>query len=303
MPRSSEVAIIVCSRERPDSLRNALDSIRTKSPADVEVIVVDSASTTTATRDVAAAAGVRVLRTNVKGLSIARNIGFRSTTRPYVLYTDDDCQAGSGWVEAILDGFDEWVGAVTGSMVDASLATSWSPGPARRYTSVEHGLDAGHGAIMAFRREVLVRVDGFDELLGAGRAFAGAEDLDMLCRTLADGWAVVEQPSAHVFHVNTREGEDYVRLLRGYGAGLGAMAGKWVRMRPTRGLRLLAIIVRRSLLRAMRSRRDDRAARAERAMLSSILSGFVSSFRYRVRDGRFVDRRPPSPIVVRGYER
>ena len=75
MPAPSDLAVIVCSRERADMLEHALASIVAATPREVEILVVDSASTTTATKEVAEAAGVRYVRSDVKGLSIARNLG------------------------------------------------------------------------------------------------------------------------------------------------------------------------------------------------------------------------------------
>ena len=72
--------------------------------------------------------------------------------------------------------------------------------------------DAGHGAIMAFRRERLVALGGFDPVLGAGRRLAGAEDLDMFCRILDDGAHIVYDPSCVVHHVHTRADDAYTVL-------------------------------------------------------------------------------------------
>ncbi|TPX04002.1 glycosyltransferase, partial [Schumannella luteola] len=170
MPSPSELAVVVCSRERAEMLSAALVTIVAHTPREAEILVVDSASTTSATIDVARAAGVRYVRTDTKGLSIARNVGLAATRRPYLVYTDDDCVAVERWTEGILERFaDEAVGSVTGEMIDHTLADEVAPGEPRRYERVLDGLDAGHGALMAFRRDVLVELGGFDEVLGAGR--------------------------------------------------------------------------------------------------------------------------------------
>jgi glycosyltransferase involved in cell wall biosynthesis len=299
MPTPAELAIVICSRERADLLRSALVTVRACTPPETSVIVVDSASTTTATREVVREAGVEYVRTDIKGLSIARNVGLAATQRPFVLYTDDDCEAVPGWTSGILAAFDPEVGAVTGTMLDHALVgVAAAPEPARRMSSTIDGIDAGHGALMAFRRTALVELGGFDEVLGAGRRFAGAEDLDMFCRVLEAGWVVVHDPTSVVHHVHTREDPAYVQLYQGYGLGLGAMGGKWLRIRFRTGARILAVLAGRTLRRAFRARGDRRRAPAEWAMLRGIVAGTLAVARAGVDRGRLIDHDPPAPIVL-----
>ena len=282
-------------------LAAALATIVAHTPPEAEILVVDSASTTTATSDTARAAGVRYVRTDTKGLSIARNVGIAATRRRYLVYTDDDCVAVERWTEGILERFaDERVGAVTGEMVDHTVAHAPVDGSATRYSRVIDGLDAGHGALMAFRRDVLVDLGGFDDVLGAGRRLAGAEDLDIFCRILDAGFAVVHDPSCIVHHVHTRDDGAYEALYRGYGLGLGGLVGKWLRMRWWLGLRMFVVLAGRTLRRVVRERGDERRGPAERAMLAGIVAGVTSSRRLALEAGRFVDDDRPRAIVVEG---
>ena len=298
MPSSAELAVIVCSRERSEMLRDALATITRFTPADASILVVDSASTTFGTRDAARDAGVDYVRTDVKGLSIARNLGLAASDRAYLLYTDDDCVAIEGWISGILSHFsDPRVGAVTGEMIDP---LDPPPGGAglRRFDTIVGGLDAGHGALMAFRRDVLDDLGGFDEVLGAGRHMAGAEDLDIFCRILDAGWTIVYDPACVVHHVHTRDDGAYETLYLGYGRGLGGMVGKWLRTRPLTGLRLLAVLAGRNLRRIRRLRNDPRRGPAERAMLRGIGQGITETRGIRIEHGRFVDPDRPEPIVL-----
>ena len=300
MPTPHELTVIVCTRNRANMLAAALESITAAVPEGVEVLVVDSASDTTETREVAEAAGVGFVRSEVKGLSIARNLGLQTSSRPLVLYTDDDCVAVEGWIAPVLAGFeDPEVGAVTGRMLDHTLiGVDAPPAPPRRYTRTLEGLDAGHGAVMAFRREFVLGLGGFDPVLGAGRTLAGAEDLDMFCRVLDAGHAIVHDPACVIHHMNTRVGDDYTALHLGYGLGLGAMANKTVRLRLGVGLALLAVLVKRTIGRAVRHRRDPRKGRADRAMLRGIADGFLAGARMRLHGTTFIDEHPPAPTPI-----
>ena len=168
-----------------------------------------------------------------------------------------------------------------------------------RLTRTVSGLDGGHGALMAFRRAMVQRLGGFDDVLGAGRDLAGAEDLDMFCRVLSAGSALVHDEDSVVHHVNTREGDAYTALHHGYGLGLGALANKWIRLRLTVGIPLTAVLLKRTTVRAMRNMRHPRRGPAERAMLRGIASGFVRAALMRLDGERFVDdHRPPAVTPV-----
>lgn len=295
MLTEADLSIVVCTRERPEMLRDALASIVANSDPATEVIVVDSASTTSATREVALAAGCRYVRSDIKGLSIARNLGLRTAEREIVVYTDDDCLAAVGWLKVLPAHFDRpEVGSVSGLM--RHDGNSSAAPPAREYRTTVQGLDSGHGAIMAFRRDLAVSLGGFDDVLGAGRELAGAEDLDMFCRVLAAGSTVVNDPACEVIHMNTREGEDYRRLLRGYGLGLGALANKWLRLRLRVGLALSARIFGRAVRQVLHRGGDEVLRSAHRAQLAGTVQGFWRATRMRLTGTVFLDANPPSPI-------
>jgi len=300
VPTPRELAVIVCTRNRAAMLADALRSIASAVPDDVEIVVVDSASDTWETREVTASSRAVYVRSDIRGLSIARDVGLRATERPLVLFTDDDCVAVEGWIDPILARFaDPTVGAVTGRMVDHTLLGGDLPiAPPRRYTRTIEGLDAGHGAVMAFRRELVLELGGFDHVLGAGRQLAGAEDLDMFCRVLDAGHAIVHDPACVIHHMNTREGDSYTELHLGYGLGLGALANKLVRLRLGIGVAMLAVLLKRTGGRAIRHLRDPRKGAADRAMLRGIRQGFFAGARMRLTGSTFIDEHPPASTPV-----
>ena len=292
-----DVAVIICSRERATLLSNALRVMRLHTSPAVEVIVVDSASTTDATRRVALDAGVKYVRTDLKGLSIARNIGLASTERQIVVYTDDDCEATPGWIEALLPHFSPGVGGVTGLLLDADAVASTS-GPPLFLTRTRQGLDAGHGAIMSFDRSLLLRIGGFDEVLGTGRTAAGAEDLDIFCRVLREGETIVREPAAAVRHIYTRDDAAFAELNRGYGLGLGAMASKWIRFDTLHGMALIGIMIQRGLWRAIRHRRNRRMRTGAMMLLGGTLIALARYGRHPLNGQCFVDEHPPESIAI-----
>lgn len=218
---SREVSVVVCTRERPEALRCCLTALMRLSPAPFEILVVDNAPSTDATRRVVAAFdGVRYVCESRLGLDIARNTGLHHTTGEIVAYTDDDVEVHTHWVRQLAAAFrGPEVMGVTGLTFPAHLDTEaqvlfeyyWSFN--RGYQPVifdaaffaEHcrrGVPVwtiGAGANMAFRRKVFGQVGDFDERLDVGAAGCSG-DSEMWYRVLAAGYTCRYEPSAVVFH-------------------------------------------------------------------------------------------------------
>lgn len=290
-------AVVVCTRDRSDMLSNALARLAESVTDDVEIVVVDSGSRTDATRLVAEAARVRYVRSDVPGLSIARNIGLRSTQREVVVFTDDDAVVEPGFLAPLRAAFAcSRVAAAAGRLRDADGSTGGHLSDPETLRAVTDGLDVGHGALMAFRRETILAAGGFDPLLGAGRRWGGAEDMDAFCRLLFLGHEIARVPAAVVTHVNTRDDRDYIALNENYGRGIGAMCAKWMRVSRREGVRLAAVVVRRGIVRYVRRFGARRSRRGQQAYLRSVLRGYREGRRVPVERMVFRDDRPPTRI-------
>src|SRR5581483_9986989 len=95
------LTVVVPTRNRPDRLRTCLDALLPKLAGDDEVVVVDSASSSPASQEVATALGVRVVVADRPGASYARNLGWRAATRPFVAFIDDDVEVLDDWADAM----------------------------------------------------------------------------------------------------------------------------------------------------------------------------------------------------------
>jgi GT2 family glycosyltransferase len=90
------------------------------------------------------------------------------------------------------------------------------------------------GANMAFRRDVLERIGGFDGALGAGTPFA-SEDVDAVARASAAGVAGGYFPAPTVAHHHRRRNAaDIADLWRRYDRGRGAYYAKCILDFPQR---------------------------------------------------------------------
>lgn len=243
--RRLKISVVVCTRDRAEPLRRCLRSLQKLSPPADEIVVVDNAPCTGATKDVAAEfPNVRYVREPRGGLDIARNAGVQNSTSEIVAFADDDVETHFAWLAKLRSAFsDAGVMAVTGLVLPAELETEaqalfetrW--GFNRGYRAMVFdgawferelrcGVPAdqiGAGANMAFRREIFARIGGFDERLDVGAAGCSG-DSEFWYRVLAAGWKCRYEPAAVVFHHHRREDEALQRQLffymRGHAAAL-----------------------------------------------------------------------------------
>lgn len=233
------VAIVVCTRDRPAYLRRCLERLTTLRPAPAELVVVDNAPTDDATQRVCDEFGVRrVLEAN-PGLDRARNRGWHETVSDVIAYVDDDAVADRGFAGALARSFGADIAAVTGLVLPLALETR-----AQRHFETVHGgmgkgvrratfrietvrepLEAfryGVGTNMAFRREILMAIGGFDPRLDVGTATRGGGDLDALYRVIAAGHVIRYEPDAVVHHLHRADRRGLLRQFHDYGTSFSA---------------------------------------------------------------------------------
>ena len=209
-----------------------------------ELIVVDSASRDASTRRVAAEAGARVIRVERPGTSRARNTGWRAAKGTIVAFTDDDCEVPQGWTEHIEAAFaDPVVGFLTGRVLgdrEASIASAAVVGEEpQRFDRDSDPAGFGSGANMAFRREALEMIGGFDQGMGPGTPFRAAEDHDAFWRVLRSGWVGLFDPNIVVTHRLWRTRMRSITREYAYGVGAGALAVKLIRGHDPAAWRML----------------------------------------------------------------
>lgn len=235
-----EITVVVCTRDRHIALRGCLESLlRLKYPS-YEVVVVDNASRGSETRAMAEAYGVRCVLESKPGLDNARNCGARAATHGIVAYTDDDVRVDPDWLHGVAAGFqDSDVACVTGLICPLELETpaqqvfesyggmgkGFVPRLFDPAVMSPHALISAHavgvGANMAYRRDLLLSLGGFDPDLDVGTPSGGAGDLDMLHRVLASGHKVRYEPRAMVWHQHRRSLAGLYRQIYNNGRSFG----------------------------------------------------------------------------------
>ena len=257
MASGPSITAAICTRDRPDVLREAIESLGAQEYERLHVIVVDNAPPDNNTREVVASFGgdVEYALERRPGLSWARNRALELSSSEVLAYVDDDARCDRWWAAEVARGFVEVpeADAVTGTVFPAELDTPsqmffdqyssvrrqrgftravFSPATWRQQSPLYPLPPFGIGANMAFRRSTLQAIGGFDPALGPGTATHAADDTGALSGVLLAGGTIVYQPSALVHHRNRRDESALRGLLRGHGRGVGAFYTSMVVRRP-----------------------------------------------------------------------
>lgn len=230
------VTVAVCTRDRPNDLITCLNALSQLDYPAVDLLVIDNAPSSNATESLICTRypQVRYIRETRPGLSWARNRAILEAQGEFIAYTDDDVIVDSNWVRFLAQVFVEnpEVMAVTGLVVPYELETEaqilfeynggFGRGFERKWYRINREDDKrttmhlgagkfGTGANMAYRRSLFDRIGNFDPALGVGTVTQGGEDLEMFFRLLQEGYTLVYEPSALVYH---RHRHDYGSLRR-----------------------------------------------------------------------------------------
>ena len=239
------ISVAVCTRDRPDDLRDCLNAIKRQVFPPHEVIVVDNASSSDQTRLLVQRdfPSIRYVHEPRPGLDWARNRAIAEASGEVLAFTDDDVLVDGRWTAAIAAAFAERpeIDALTGLVLPAEIETEaqslferyggFGRGFVRRVfhvapqspaASAERHVGTGKfgtGANMAFRRLLFERIGGFDPALDVGTPTNGGGDLELFFRVVAEGATLFYEPHAIVRHRHRRSRRALRRQISGNGVG------------------------------------------------------------------------------------
>jgi glycosyltransferase involved in cell wall biosynthesis len=116
-------SIILCTRNRSDSIGETLQALSQLEPSGAEILVVDSSEglEMEKTEGFSRQYGAKYILELRRGLNIARNTGLANASGDIVAYTDDDCLPEKDWLANKLRNFsDPTIWACTGRVVQHS---------------------------------------------------------------------------------------------------------------------------------------------------------------------------------------
>ena len=220
-----QLSVIICTRNRAESLRSTLESIGKSSVPEgwaVELVMVDNGSSDDTEQVVRRAnfsrMPVKYISEPRIGKGYAYNTGISAANGEVLLFTDDDVRVPDNWIEGMCRpilycGADAVAGGVVfPSQIDRQLKES-SLKNRRGWVASTHELDPSRpcwmvGANMAFHRRVLKKVPKFDVELGPGALGFSDETLFSL-QLLAAGYKLIG-----AFDVSVEHHFDLTRLTK-----------------------------------------------------------------------------------------
>ena len=223
-----EISVVVCSHNGARTIRDTLEGLARIDYPDYEVIVVDDGSTDDTAR-IAAEFDVRVISTENRGLSSARNTGYEAARGGIVAYIDDDAWPDRDWLKYLAWTFMNTDHAGVGGpniapAGDGEIAdcVANAPGGPVHVLRTDEIADHIPGCNMAFRKDRLEAVGGFDP-----RYRAAGDDVDLCWRLQDRGWSIGFSPGAMVWHHRRNSIRHYWRQQQGYGKAEALLEGKW----------------------------------------------------------------------------
>ena len=277
------ISLIICSYNRPQLLEESVHSVLAGSVLPHELFIMDQSEVAHPglSRLTHPSCSIRYTQTLVRGECPARNQALRLAQYELLAFTDDDVLVQPDWLETLARNLVAAgpMAVVTGRVLpEKQQAGGFAPST---ITDTEPAIYQGRinrdvlfPMNMAFWRSALDAVGLFDERLGAGSPFHGAEDNDFGFRLLEAGYQIHYVPTATVVHRAWRPLRDYARLHWYYGYGQGAYYAKYLNLRDSyMARRMVRSLVGNTKRSISLLRRNQREAQASVAYALGIVAG------------------------------
>ena len=210
LPAAPRISVVVITRNEGSELEATVTNLlRTAPPSQLEMIVVDDASTDNSTGFLDSLPGVTVVRSPGQGVARARNLGASHASGDVILFADAHVRAPDGWPIPVTDALrDERVGAVAPGIYNLTepacrgfgmsvggpdLRVPWL----RKTASEPYPVPVLPGGFLAMRRETYLRTGGYDP----GMRQLGGNDAELSCRLWLSGYEQKVVPELEVGHL------------------------------------------------------------------------------------------------------
>jgi glycosyltransferase involved in cell wall biosynthesis len=228
--RAINISLVVATLGRSVELNRLFETLSSQDRTDFEVILVDQNADNRLER---LAGGNWPFPINwihvpkIRGLSRARNIGWKASAGDFLIFPDDDC-----WYPPwLLSRGIQVLSAVQADILTGRAADEQGNDINGRYAQEPHRIDrsnvwiSGIEWVMLFKKSALIALNGFDEDVGVGAStpWQACEGQEILLRALASGLVCCFDPSFYGHHARFDEIPSKIMRAKGraYGRGLG----------------------------------------------------------------------------------
>jgi GT2 family glycosyltransferase len=225
---SPRITVVVCTYNGARTIRDCLEGLRKLEYPNFEVIVVNDGSRDE-TAAIASEYDFRLINTEQRGLSHARNTGLAAATGEIVAYLDDDAYPDPHWLSYLAITFQSTLHAGLGGPNiappgDGPIAECVANAPGNPTHILLSDQEAEHipGCNMAFRKSCLEAIGGFDP-----QYRVAGDDVDVCWRLQQRGWTLGFSPAAVVWHHRRNSIRAFWRQQYGYGKAEALLERKW----------------------------------------------------------------------------
>ncbi len=230
--RKPMFSVVVCVFNGAQTIQRCLEQAARIDYPRYEIVIVDDGSTDRTPEILQSFKGLkhfRVIRTENRGLSRARNLGIQMASGELIAFLDADAQPDPDWLSYLEQHFathpDAGVGGPNVAPENQSLVArcvSMAPGGPVHVMVSDREAEHLPGCNMAFRKEALEAIDGFDPQFRVA-----GDDVDLCWRLQERGETLGFCPAALVWHESRASVRDYWRQQKGYGRAEAMLEFKW----------------------------------------------------------------------------
>jgi len=212
---SSKLSVVIVTYNRRNDLKECLNSLLNLNEPPSEIIVVDSNSND-GTHELVKEYPLKFVNIKERSMVKARNTGLQHSKKEIIAYVDDDVVVSKDWAKYILKPYAyKNVGGVGGRVIPVGHQEKTINLP-EKYRAIGKVFDNGFilnnydiptqnpievdtliGCNMSFRRELLLKIGGFDENF-MGSCFR--DDTDISVRVKKLKYHLICHPKAWVWH-------------------------------------------------------------------------------------------------------
>jgi glycosyltransferase involved in cell wall biosynthesis len=225
-----QISLVVATLGRTVQLDKLFESLVGQDYCDFEVIIVDQNTDNRLEHLSEGSWPFRVSRIhtpNARGLSRARNVGWKAAKGELIIFPDDDCWYPPWFLSRGI----QLVAASQADVLTGRAADEAGHDINGRYSAVPHTINrsnvwtSGIEWVMLFKKTVLLAVNGFDEEVGVGAStpWQASEGQDILLRALDKGLTCYFDPAFFGHHLEFDRLAPKLMQAKGraYGRGMG----------------------------------------------------------------------------------
>ena len=258
-PPNPKISVIISVKGEWSHLEACLRSILNSNYSNFNVIIVNDGLSGEAISSLEKYnSKIKVLTSEGKGPSCARNLAVQNTDAEFTAFTDSDCIVDREWLINLLDGFKKYPDAVSCGgkqelpqdaddfekkvflfMKKTGFLTDYM-----RMAKNNETVEVNHNAScnVMYKKAAFLKEDGFLESLWPG------EDVELDYRLSKKEYKMVFNPKAIVYHYRPKDLKSFSRMMYQYGWAQGFLVKKYGIFRKIQFLPIFSTAFSLSLL-------------------------------------------------------